>query len=97
MGAQLMALEKDHSFYYTDIPWRHSGLRARALGVDPIILIVVPLFFITLAREWPTWLFYVYGLFIVAVVYARIRRFPTFFDWLTSLRTRAQGVQWPTR
>lgn len=90
-------LSKNHEYYYTDIPWRHSGLRAKAGGVDPIILLLLPIILFTLAQEGPAWLFYVYASVAALICYARFRGFHTFWDWLVSLRTRAQGCQWPTR
>ena len=90
-------MEHDRDYYYSDIPWRHSGLRGSFFGIDPIVIVIAPMIFITLAREWPTWLFYVYGLLFFTAVFAKLRKFPTIFDWVASLQTRAQGVQWPTR
>ena len=90
-------MEHDRDYYYSNIPWRHSGLRGSAFGIDPIVMVIIPMVFITLSRGWPTWFFYVYGMFFLAALYAKFRKFPTLFDWLASLRTRAQGVQWPTR
>lgn len=90
-------LSRNHDYYYTNIPWRHSGLRAKAGGVDPIIMVLLPIIFFTLAQEGPTWLYYLYGMIATLICYARFRGFQTFGDWLASLRTRAQGCQWPTR
>lgn len=90
-------LQHDKDYYYTNVPWRHSGLRATFFGMDPWVLLTIPLSFITLAREWPGWFIYIYVAFFMLAIYVRVRKFASIGLWLSSLRTRAQGVQWPTR
>lgn len=90
-------MKNNRSYYYSDIPWRYTSLRAAAFGLDPWIMVLLPLSFLTLAREWPTWMFYLYAAFAALIVYARFRGFTSFRDYLAAMRTRAGGVQWPTR
>tara|TARA_R110000737_G_scaffold127218_3_gene159761 strand:- start:20301 stop:20579 length:279 start_codon:yes stop_codon:yes gene_type:complete len=88
----------DHSYYYSDIYWRFSGLRMKVVGFDPLILLPVPLAFFGVSREMGTGYFVFLAAFSGIVAFAGFAGHPSLMDFLKSLRTRyIWRCKWKTR
>jgi hypothetical protein len=91
-------LRESREYYYSAIPWRYSGLRAKAFGIDPLVLtLIVPLFW-GLRNDWSILAYAV--LFALAILFVLIAfwGYPSIYEWLRAMHTRfIQRGEWKTR
>ena len=82
---------------YIDIEWRFSGLRPSVFGLDPMVIVVVPLAFAGLRFGFPTIWFVILGLFVVLALYvAMATGYSRVVDYLYAQRTKyVQRGRWP--
>lgn len=91
-------LREENDYYYSPIPWRYSGLRAKAFGIDPLVLLLIPTFFWGLRQEWPFIAFVLLvGVFVLFILIA-FWGYPSLLFWMRAMNTRyIQGAEWKTR
>lgn len=84
--------------YNTNLPWRYSGLSARFLGLDPWIVLAIPLGILGLRNQWGFGFLIVLGAFIGMFVYVSIKGYPSVTDFLKAQSVRFIGRRkWDTR
>lgn len=74
---------------YHDIEWRFSGLRPNVFGLDPLVVLVVPLAFAGLRWQFPMLWFYLLAAFTALTVYvAFVTPYRRIADYLRALSTK---------
>ena len=94
-----MRPEDDTTGYvYSDIPWRYSGLNARFLGLDPLVILLLPLGLFGLRQGWG-WGFIGMLVAVLALfVWVAMKGYPSLRVFLHSLSVLVLGrARWKTR
>lgn len=82
---------------YINIEWRFSGLRPSFFGMDPLVVLVVPLTFAGLRFGWPMIWFILLGLFVVLCLWVGFGTgYSRVVDYLYAQKTKyIQRGRWP--
>lgn len=85
-------------YVFVDIPWRYSGIGARFLGLDPLVVLLIPLGIFGLRQGWG-WLFLGMLLAILSLfVWTAIKGYPSVRVFLQSLWVMlVRRGKWKTR
>lgn len=94
-----MKPEDDTSGYvYTHIQWRYSGLATKFFGVDPSILLLIPVGIIGLRQGYGWGLIIFMSLIAALYVYVSAKGYPSMRSYLQSRAVRYLGrARWKTR
>ena len=93
-----MRPDQDNGYVFIDIPWRYSGLKAQFFGLDPLVLLALPLFIFGL-RQGLGWAFKGFLIaFVVLFFYAAFKGYPSLAVFFHNRYIRLIGRgRWRTR
>lgn len=88
----------DNGYYYSDVPWRYTGLRPKLFGLDPLALLLIPAALAGLRSGASVIYFFllisITGLFI----YSSFKGYPSLYMYLHAMHTRfIRRCQWKVR
>lgn len=94
-----MKPEDDKNGYvYLNVPWRHSGLNPRFLGLDPLALLLLPIVLIALRSGAGNWVFLLVGAVLAFFVWVNLKGYPTLRMYLQNRAILIFGRgRWKTR
>ena len=85
-------------YVYSDIPWRYSGLSARVFGLDPAVVLLLPLAILGLRQGWGTAYQVVLGLIFLLFIYVAVKGYASMRVFLHGLSILLVGrARWKTR
>lgn len=77
----------------SNVDWRWTSLPVRVFGLDPLVIVYLPILFIT-GFDWLAIIGFV-GLIALAAYVAMTTKHGSIWKWLMTLRTKyMQGAEW---
>lgn len=85
-------------YVYGDVPWRYSGLSARFMGLDPLVVLLLPLAILGLRQGWGMVYLGALGLILGLFVYVAFKGYPSVRVFLHGVGVVVFGrARWKTR
>lgn len=94
-----MKPQDDTSGYvYSDIPWRYTGQGGTFFGLDPLVLLCIPLALLALRMESGIWVYLLIAGLAGLFVYASAKGYPSLRVFLSSrYLLYVRRAEWKTR
>lgn len=90
--------DKTGYIYNRNVPWRYSGLSAKFMGMDPWVIILVPISIFGLRQGWGYLFLAFLGLFLGMFIYVSIKGYPSIRTFFQAMGVRLIGRgRWKTR
>lgn len=90
--------DSDGYVYNRETPWRYSGLSAKFLGLDPWVIILIPITILGLRQQWGYPFLGFIILLLVMFIYVSMKGYPNVRVFFQSLGVRIIGRgRWKSR
>lgn len=94
-----MKPKDDHTGYvYSDVPWRYSGLNSKFFGLDPWVVLLIPMAILGLRQGWGWTYQGVLALILALFIYVSAKGYASMRVFLGGVALLVFGrAKWKTR